>query len=151
MVRSQLANSLSRENEMPRTNTATAVLIFAFISPWPAWSDEYPTLNVAPLCHGITEQSDLQEGFRSVSFDECMKAEKTDRETMINEWSSFSASDRTHCVAEVTMGGESSYTDLLTCLEMARDVRALHKGSGEKPEQADTTQQRKHSKRKQRV
>jgi hypothetical protein len=24
------------------------------------------------------------------------------------------------------MGGESSYTELLTCLEMARDVRALH-------------------------
>ena len=24
------------------------------------------------------------------------------------------------------MGGESSYTDLLTCLEMARDVRKLH-------------------------
>jgi hypothetical protein len=24
------------------------------------------------------------------------------------------------------MGGDSSYTELLTCLEMARDVRALH-------------------------
>jgi hypothetical protein len=24
------------------------------------------------------------------------------------------------------MGGESSYTDLLTCLEMTRDVRKLH-------------------------
>ena len=26
------------------------------------------------------------------------------------------------------MGGESSYTELLTCLEMARDVRAMHSG-----------------------
>jgi hypothetical protein len=24
------------------------------------------------------------------------------------------------------MGGESSYTELLTCLEMARDVRKIH-------------------------
>ena len=24
------------------------------------------------------------------------------------------------------MGGDSSYTELLTCLEMARDVRQLH-------------------------
>jgi hypothetical protein len=24
------------------------------------------------------------------------------------------------------MGGESSYTELITCLEMARDVRKLH-------------------------
>jgi hypothetical protein len=30
-----------------------------------------------------------------------------------------------HRIAETTMGGESSYTDLVTCLEMARDVRKL--------------------------
>ena len=93
-----------------------------------ARSDQYPTLNTAPLCHGITNQSDLQEGFRSVSFDQCMQAEQTDRETMIKEWSTFLADERRHCVAEATMGGESSYTDLLTCLEMARDVRLLRSG-----------------------
>ena len=102
---------------------AALAVCSAFFSQ--ARSDQYPKLNVAPLCHGITEQSDLQEGFRSVSFDECMKAEQGDRETMIKEWSKFSADDKRHCVAEATMGGESSYTDLLTCLEMARDVRAL--------------------------
>jgi hypothetical protein len=90
-----------------------------------ARSDEYPVLNVTPLCHGITDQSDLQEGFRSVSFDECMKAEQADREAMIKEWSKFSSDDKKHCIAEATMGGESSYTELITCLEMARDVRQL--------------------------
>ncbi len=44
---------------------------------------------------------------------------------MIQEWSTFSASDRKHCIAEATMGGELSYTELVTCLEMARDVRKL--------------------------
>ena len=44
---------------------------------------------------------------------------------MKNEWSTFSASDKKHCIAEATMGGESSYTELVTCLEMARDVRKL--------------------------
>jgi hypothetical protein len=29
------------------------------------------------------------------------------------------------------MGGDSSYTELLTCLEMARDVRTLHTESQE--------------------
>jgi hypothetical protein len=28
------------------------------------------------------------------------------------------------------MGGESSYTELLTCLEMARDVRAMREQQG---------------------
>jgi hypothetical protein len=90
-----------------------------------ARSDQYPVLNVAPLCHGIVGQSYLQEGLSSVTFDECMKAEQADRETMIKEWSTFLSDDRTHCINEATMGGSSSYTDLITCLEMARDVRQL--------------------------
>ena len=32
---------------------------------------------------------------------------------------------RSHCTNESRMGGDSSYTELLTCLEMARDVRAM--------------------------
>jgi hypothetical protein len=111
---------------IPRYTIALVIVASFGFSISSARSDQYPVLNVAPLCHGITDQSDLQEGLRNVSFDQCMKAEQTDRETMIKEWSTFSADDKRHCVAEATMGGESSYTDLLTCLEMARDVRQLH-------------------------
>jgi hypothetical protein len=107
-------------------------------------ADQYPTLNVAPLCHGITDQSDLQEGFRDVTFDQCMKAEQEDRQTMIKEWSNFSASDKTHCVAEVTMGGESSYTELITCLEMARDVRLMTEKN--QSDQSTESSPRQHSK-----
>src|ERR1700757_1150638 len=107
--------------------TALVIVLAALgLSASPTRSDQYPTLNVAPICHGITNQSDLEAGLRSVSFDQCMQAEQVDRETMIKEWSTFSADDRRHCIAEATMGGSSSYTDLLTCLEMARDVRQLH-------------------------
>jgi hypothetical protein len=70
-----------------------------------------------------------------------MKAEQNDRETMINEWSTFSADDRRHCVLEATMGGESSYTDLLTCLEMARDVRKLHSEAANSPPRAEQVPQ----------
>jgi hypothetical protein len=104
-------------------------------------SDEYPTLNVAPMCHGITNQSDLQEGLRKVSFDQCIQAEQVDRETMIKEWSTFSADDKRHCIALATTGGESSYTELLTCLEMARDVRALRSAEATSSK-ASTTQAR---------
>ena len=64
----------------------------------------------------------LQAADPSVSLKQCLDAEQDDRETMKKEWSTFSAEDKKRCIAEVTMGGESSYTDLLTCLEMARDV-----------------------------
>src|SRR5262249_16936713 len=104
---------------------------------------------------GITNQSDLQAGFRSVNFDQCMKAEQADRETMIKEWPTFSADDRRHCIALASTGGVPSYTDLLTCLEMARDVRPLHKQkagdqkqSSDQPQQDESVRHRKHSKNK---
>lgn len=97
------------------------------VSTSAARSDGYPVLDVAPLCHGITEQSDLQEGLRTATFGKCMKEEQEDRETMIKEWASFSAGDKTHCTAEAKVGGESSYTELLSCLEIAREDRALNK------------------------
>jgi hypothetical protein len=103
-----------------------AVLASLAFSVSPTRSDQYPTLNVAPVCHGIAEQSDLEAGLRQTNSEQCVKAEQVDRETMIKEWDTFSADDRRHCVAEATMGGESSYTELVTCLEMARDVRKLH-------------------------
>jgi hypothetical protein len=106
---------------------AVAVALAALgVSVSAARSDQYPTLNTAPVCHGIREQSDLEAGLRNTSFDQCMQAEQAERDAMIKEWPTFSSDDKTHCVAEATMGGESSYTELVTCLEMARDVRQLH-------------------------
>ena len=115
------------EAVMTRQYMAVAVTLAALgASVSAARSNEYPTLNVAPVCHGIVEQSDLEAGLRATNFDQCIKAEQDNREQIIKEWSQFSADDRRHCIAESTMGGESSYTELLTCLEMARDVRQLH-------------------------
>jgi hypothetical protein len=118
-----------------RTHSAICLAFSAILYVGPAHGDAYPKLDTAPLCHGIVAQSDLQEGLQSVTFDQCMKDEQDDRNEMIKEWSTFSADDKSHCIAEATMGGESSYTDLVTCLEMARDVRNLSKSeppSGQK-------------------
>ena len=108
---------------MRRVMMAISVILLMPILP--ALSDEFPVLNVQPLCRGIATQGALQAGDRAVSVQECLEAEEADRETMKQEWSTFSASDRKHCIAEATMGGELSYTELVTCLEMARDVRKL--------------------------
>lgn len=110
-----------------RTHSTICLALSAIVYAGPVHGDAYPKLDVAPLCHGIVAQSDLQEGLQSVTFDQCMQAEQDDHNEMIKEWSTFSADDKSHCIAEATMGGESSYTDLVTCLEMARDVRNLAK------------------------
>jgi len=125
----------------PRYTIAVFILAAFSFSISPTRSDQYPILNVAPLCHALTDRSNLQLGLRDVSFDDCMKAEHADRETMIKEWSTFSADDKRHCIAGATMGGVPSYTDLVTCLEMARDVRAIR--AQEKTQQIEPTQPRK--------
>jgi hypothetical protein len=98
----------------------------------PARADDVPVLQVEQVCHGIVDQSggSLTVGDPKVAFDQCMAGEKSDRETLSKEWGSFTADDKRHCTAETKMGGESSYTELITCLEMARDVRSLHSGNG---------------------
>jgi hypothetical protein len=113
-----------------RGRLTISVALFAIMTAAsPARADEIPVLNVQPLCRGIVSQSDvpLEAGTKSLTLQECMDAEQVDRESIKKEWSTFSADDKRHCVAEATMGGESSYTDLLTCLEMARDVRQMKK------------------------
>ena len=56
---------------------------------------------------------------------DCIQSEKEVRDELVKQWSSFSATDRVSCESEARMGGNLSYTELLTCLEMARDVRSL--------------------------
>src|SRR5499427_5523813 len=91
-----------------------------------AQSDQIPVLDVNPVCHGIATQGELEEGLRQTSFQQCVQSEQATREQIKKEWSTFSASDKSHCVALAKTGGESSYTELITCMEMARDVRKLH-------------------------
>ena len=90
--------------------------------------DTVPTLNVDQVCTGIAEQGGVTFHDSAVAQEkkDCIDSERAIREELVKQWSSFDSSDKVHCTNESTMGGESSYTELLTCLEMARDVRAMH-------------------------
>ena len=105
----------------------------------PARADETPNLDVRPVCRGIASQAaePLSTGLPS-SYDECVKSEQEVRAQLKKEWSAFSAADKQHCVTLAMTGGESSYTELLTCLEMSRDVRALNSAAAA-PSGADVT------------
>src|SRR5262245_59192163 len=107
--------------------SGAAILIVIPTLVWGA-SDGIPTLDVRPVCRGIANQSaDPGVGQRDQAntFQQCIESEAAVREQMKRSWSEFSAADKRHCVTLATTGGESSNTELLTCLDMARDVRAL--------------------------
>jgi hypothetical protein len=96
-------------------------------------ADSVPTLNVDQVCQGIAQQGGVT--FHDSAFGEekqnCLDSEKAIRDQLVQEWSTFAAGDKTACTNESRMGGESSYTELLTCLEMARDVRSMTSTGGD--------------------
>ena len=100
-----------------------------------AWADGVPQPRVQQVCRGIALQSQdpLGRGEPAMSFADCVKSEEQERAQLSKEWSQFSANDKRHCVAESQMGGEASYTELITCLEMARDVRSMRSSSEAPP------------------
>jgi hypothetical protein len=96
--------------------------------------DKVPSLNVEQVCQGIAQQGGVSFHDPNIAVEKknCLDSEHATRDEIAKQWSSFSAADKTACTNEATMGGESSYTELLTCLEMARDVRAL-RSEAQKP------------------
>lgn len=88
-------------------------------------ADNIPGFNVAPLCRGIAEQGGLDlEPNETVpqSINSCVASEMDIRKKLLQEWPSFMAGDKSECTSESSAGGIPSYTELLTCLEMARDA-----------------------------
>ncbi len=98
-------------------------------------SDSVPRLNVEQVCRGIAVQggSSFHDPAIAKETDDCIQTENEVRQELVKRWSTFPAADKTHCISEATMGGDSSYTELLTCLEMAADVRNLGKDADTTP------------------
>jgi hypothetical protein len=95
-------------------------------------ADSVPQLNVEQVCEGIAQQGGVTFRDPAIAQEKknCLQSEQTTRDELVKQWSSFSSPDKTSCVNESRMGGESSYTELLTCLEMARDVRVMREQQG---------------------
>jgi hypothetical protein len=98
------------------------IVILATLSPI-AVSDSVPMLDVAKECRF--------EGGSSEIFDRCMRDENDARKQIEALWSKAGSADRASCASEATTGGYASYIELLTCLEMARDVAKVEHPSGD--------------------
>src|ERR1019366_6895103 len=58
----------------------------------------------------------------------CEQDENNARATLEKEWSQFTPLDKARCTRLMTSGGSPSYVDLLTCLELAKQVKELPGG-----------------------
>ncbi|HEY4403171.1 MAG TPA: hypothetical protein VGN55_00855 [Xanthobacteraceae bacterium] len=82
-----------------------------------------PNFNVEPSCRQAASGDIGIKQDLSV----CLEDEKGARDQLAKEWSGFTTEDRGLCTRLAGAGGTPTYTELLVCLEMARDARKLPK------------------------
>ena len=89
------------------------IVILATLSPV-AVSDTVPKFDIVRECRF--------EGGSTVQFQRCSDDEGDALQDLQKTWTQFAGADKRTCVVEATANGFASYVELLTCLEMARDV-----------------------------
>jgi hypothetical protein len=92
-----------------------------------AQSGGVPVLNVRPVCRGIAQQAGTpgEVGGPSLGYRQCIRSEMAMRRKLVRRWSRYTPDEKANCIGD-EMGGEGSYTDLATCLQMARAARKLN-------------------------
>jgi len=73
---------------------------------------------VTPSCRASTMASGMANRDESA----CKKDEDSARDKLNQDWVQYSPAQKTQCVRLTTLGGPASYVELITCLEMKRDV-----------------------------
>jgi hypothetical protein len=116
--------TVQRSNIKPPGSIASIVILgslFAVGFTGIAAAQSMPTINVAPSCKAAAA------GYIGLAqeFDSCVRSEEAARKSLVKQWSTFQPADRTSCHRLTTTGTPGTYTELLTCLEMRRDARAL--------------------------
>jgi len=82
-------------------------------------ADAIPKFNVEQTCRRAGEVS-VSLG-RSAS--DCKRNEEDAHSKLQQDWAQYSPAQRIGCVRFSSLGSSPSYVELLTCLEMERDVK----------------------------
>lgn len=90
-----------------------------------------PTFKVEPSCESAAARSSVPLGSTVNTAEICIRKEMEARDQMTKEWDKFVAADKSYCVPLSMQGGTPTYTELLTCLELAREARNLRDKEGD--------------------
>ena len=89
-----------------------------------AFADSPPKLNVNPSCDAAARGA-VTAGRNKEA---CLADERTAENALAENWSKYNAADKTQCIGNVKTGGPPSYVELLSCLEIMRDSKAIRSG-----------------------
>ncbi len=84
-----------------------------------AFADEVPTYDVRATCR--VEAQDVASAGTAAA---CVTQEQQARESLVSQWGQFAPESRTTCM-QAQAGFSPSYVELLTCLQLAKEVKGL--------------------------
>ena len=91
---------------------ALAAIVPAFTIDQAKAADEPPAFDIARNC-----REEVVGAITSV--DACTKDEIDAKNELTKRWSQFGAWEKKSCIGEASIGGDKSYVELLTCLQMS--------------------------------
>jgi hypothetical protein len=91
-------------------------------------ADKIPNFDVTAACRALTAEPDATPDDRlGRGTQHCVDDERAAREQLAKQWSQFKPADRVMCVGGSSTGSvDPVYTELITCLEVARDAELLN-------------------------
>jgi hypothetical protein len=107
---------------MRKAGALVVTVLFGLLADG-ALADDVPKLDFTKSCRADVAAYPGGGGNKA-----CLTDEQNARKTLVRQWKQFEQDSRTRCTRMVTdMVGSQSYVELLTCLQMARDVKKLPK------------------------
>jgi hypothetical protein len=111
---------------MKRTMLPSLAAIALALGASFAAAQEVPTLDVGALCRAQAKAAQAKAA--QALADACLADEKKAREDLVRQWAQFSPDSRARCTGVAkSVAGAQSYVELLTCLQIAKDVKGLPK------------------------
>ena len=106
---------------MTRASMWFAVLLAGLMLP--AFAG-VPALNVDAICKRRAADAKLLRSTPGQSVADCVHGEEAAKQQLSAVWEKSSARTRRQCESEARSLGTTSYLDLLTCLQMAEEMKS---------------------------
>jgi hypothetical protein len=101
-------------------------------------TEAVPNFDIKRACQALSQLSEARTPGRSAedATRSCESSEQQAHERVSNEWSQFKPGDRAMCLGVSQSGSvEAVYTELETCLEMARDSELRERSAAVRQQQ----------------
>jgi hypothetical protein len=89
-----------------------------------AEANRMPALNVEAICKARSAAAKVLRSTPDQSIPDCIKGEEAAKKQLSDLWASISPPIRNQCKSEARSLGTTSYLDLLTCMQMAQEMKS---------------------------